>query len=244
MHRHQIDWLQLAKYLVNLINLLGLIILRYRIAYKPSRVKNYLIFVLSWTLLLTEIGFEYPNALAEDNPKIAIITSLSIMAFKFIIIQIMFISLPVKELLKLSPLMIMSILGLLSLVVDTSTATAIKFFLEVAICFAGLGILMLLLLRRNEFLCKVITTNLEEMIFLKAVIKSVPIGLLLTDKNYDVLYQNSQMQNYLDSLPADMKNPQTLFRQLRGAEVPQEDIVTIIKDALCQRYEVSNILFT
>jgi len=228
------QWPFPVKILIDFFTLIALFLLFKKHVFPVSKAKNYLLYFLSWLLILNQFSCGFAQVYLSEDFKGNVLAFLSLLAIKALIIQILVFALSVPGLCKVFPSVFMAMLSLGLIAANTSE---IRFLVEVCLCFIGAIFMVYAGIQKNDLLYKVIFSDIEELVFCKNIIKTIPVGVLLVDRDYQVIYQNNQMQNYFDTL--DDKNPRSLFRQFKGAEVPEEGLVTFFKDALNQKLEVN-----
>ena len=234
------QWFRLTKIAIDLTNSIILGFLAKTFPTKIYKAKNYLAYVCLWVFILNEIGFGYAEAFDTENFHAAIKTFFTLLVIKVLVLQMMCLLLSIGKIFQLIPLILM---GILSLGFIAHNITSLKLFIESSICFTAFVFMVLMMTLRKEYLYKMISSSIEEVTFCKDIIKTIPIGVLLVDREYKIIYQNNQMANYFDTLPPDIRSPQNLFRQFKGAEIPEESLATLFKDAINQKFEVHYIFF-
>jgi len=232
------NWVQTTKIIIDGLGLLVLLVLFRAFTKQSTRLKNYLLYLVLWIFLLNQTVFGYTKAATDDSVETHSFGSMGILVSRVFVMHLMIMSLPIQKFLRILPALFASLVSLGFIGLNFSE-NEIHFFLELFLCLLTSVFLGLLLSKKQDFLFEFVSSAMQELTFCNNIIKGIPVGVLLTDLDYKVLYKNNQMQNYFDTLPPNLRSPQDLFRQFKGAEIPEEGLVTFFKDAFNQRHEVS-----
>lgn len=230
------QWQLLLKIIITLLIVVYLSVIAISYKRQLSQIKINLVYILLWTLLLSELGFKWANIELIERMEHSILPFFLLLSLKTIVVQAAILSLPIRLLLKFVPMIFNLVLSLSCIAPDQK---AVLVLTEAFICFFGLAILLLQMIKSHEHLQKIALSSIGELIFHKEIVKTVPVGILLTNSSFETIYHNNQIHNYLDTLPQELRSPRNLFKQFKGTQLFEDDLVNLFKGALKQKVEVT-----